>query len=64
MKKILIIISCTLFLNCCSSSNEQLGIQSYNKTDKSMYIDAHKKLKSGEYEEANNLFTELDLMHP
>ena len=64
MKKILKIISCIFFLNCCSSNNEQLGIQSYNKTDKSMYIDAHKKLKSGEFEEANNLFTELDLMHP
>ena len=64
MKKILKIISCTFFLNCCSSNNDQLGIQSYNKTDKSMYIEAHKQLKLGEFEEANNLFTELDLMHP
>ena len=52
------------FLNCCSSNNNELLDQNLSRTDKVMYNEAYKKLMAGNFEEANVLFTELDLKHP
>lgn len=63
-KKRILIFLITFIVNCCSSNNEMPLDQTLIKSDTSLYIEAFKKLKAGDYEESSELFSELDLLHP
>ena len=61
-KKILIIIVAILVSTC--STDDEIDLNYELKSDKIIYNEAMSLLKMKKYEEANDIFTELDLQHP
>lgn len=61
-KKILIIIVAILVSSC--STDDEIDLNYELKSDKIIYNEAMSLLKMKKYEEAHDIFTELDLQHP
>ena len=63
MKKTLLIIIIFYFLQACSSKKE-FALNINNEDDVNLYNKVMIKLKSKEFEEAIEIFTELEVQYP
>ena len=64
MLRVILVVSAFIFLISCSSTKKTTTINSYNKSDVSLYREGMRLLKSKKFEKAVEIFTELEIVHP